>query len=401
MSKARFPPLSDRKIVNCRPCRITLRTRVGEVEVEAFYGQDPTTGRNLCPMRERWNLGPRQTMSPVLVEQRLCFTATMTGSYEAAAQVAGQWGVEADDATIHQHVQRVGGRAETARIERVERALSPQTRCEVIAEAQADLPKEKFSLVIMMDGWMGRERGPDWGLKPPEKEGSRVEWHEMKSAIIFRLDQRAGTQTDRRVILEKFYEVYQGEPFEFGRRVYAQALRRGLNQAQRVYVVADGGAWIWNIVDDRFEHAIGVLDFYHASEHLWAVARQLYPDDEVAARKWVGPVLHDLKHGGEEKVLRKLENILSRCVRREKQCAGELGKELNYLKNHREHLHDEKVEKQGRPKGSGAMESTCSQFQNRFKRTGQFWTRPGMDQLLALELARRNGDWEELWLMAA
>ena len=43
------------------------------------------------------------------------------------------------------------------------------------------------------------------------------------------------------------------------------------------------------------------------------------------------------------------------------------------------------------------MESTCSQFQDRFKRTGQFWTLPGEEHLMALELARRNEDWDEIW----
>ena len=60
-------------------------------------------------------------------------------------------------------------------------------------------------------------------------------------------------------------------------------------------------------------------------------------------------------------------------------------------------LHYAKVREQDCPIGSGAMESTCAQFQNRFKRTGQFWTPHGQGHLLALDLARRNDDWDELW----
>jgi hypothetical protein len=325
----------------------------------------------------------------------------MTGSYEAAAQVAEEWGTPVDDATIHLHVQQAGERAEAMHTEQVERALSPATRCEVVAQAREDLAGKEFSLVVMMDGWMGRERGPDWGLKPPERQGSRVEWHEMKSAIVFRLEERAATQSGRRVILEKYYEAYRGDPFEFGRRVYAQALRRGLNQARRVYVVADGGAWIWNIVEDRFEQAVGVLDFYHASQHLWAVARELHGEDESAARKWVSPLLRQLKHGAEGQVVKKLENLLRRCVGQAEPRVASMEREVNYFQNHREHLHYQSVEAQGCPKGSGAMESTCAQFQGRFKRTGQFWTPPGKARLMALELARRNGDWDDIWLKAA
>jgi hypothetical protein len=73
-----------------------------------------------------------------------------------------------------------------------------------------------------------------------------------------------------------------------GGRVQAEARRRGLGQAPRVYVVADGGVWIWNLVTDRFAAATGVLDFYHASQHLWAVAHSLHPENAAAAQAWVG-----------------------------------------------------------------------------------------------------------------
>jgi hypothetical protein len=44
-------------------------------------------------------------MSPEL-EERLCYTATRAGSYQAAAELADKWGSPVDDATIHRHVQQ-------------------------------------------------------------------------------------------------------------------------------------------------------------------------------------------------------------------------------------------------------------------------------------------------------
>ena len=49
-------------------------------------------------------------MSP-LFEERLCFTATQTGSYEGAARVASKWGSPMDDSTVHAHVGQAGARA--------------------------------------------------------------------------------------------------------------------------------------------------------------------------------------------------------------------------------------------------------------------------------------------------
>ena len=49
------------------------------------------------------------------------------------------------------------------------------------------------------------------------------------------------------------------------------------------------------------------------------------------------------------------------------------------------------------PLGSGAVESTCRQYQGRFKRTGQFWTTAGDEALLCLETLWRNGRWHHLF----
>lgn len=372
-----------------------ITTSVGKVTVKTVYGQDPETGKWLNSMRILWGLEAHQEMSPVL-EEKICFTATQAGSYESAARIAEKWGVEVDDSTIHHHVQQAGARAEAHNEERVDRALDPETRSDVIKKAGKYVPFVPFSLVIMMDGWMVRERGPQWGLKPAEIEADRVEWHEMKSGIIFRVDQRVEDQSGRRMILEKRYVSWRGDPYEFGRRLYAEALRYGLVQAKHVYVVADGAIWIWNIVEDRFSEAVGVLDFYHASQHLWAVARELYEEDDEAAR-WVNSLLHQLNQGEEERVLECLGDLLYLCANMEANSSEIVNREVKYFNNHREHLHYERAEKEGCPKGSGAMESSCSQFQDRFKRTGQFWTRPGENSLMALELARRNDDWDEIW----
>jgi hypothetical protein len=348
------------------------------------------------PMRELWGLSAHQVMTPVL-EERVCFTATQTGSFEKASLVAGKWGSPVDDCTIHHHVSQAGERAQSQAQERVERALDVHTRAEVVAEARAAVGSQPFSLVLMLDGWMLRERGEQWGLKPPEMKAERVAWKEMKSGIVFRLDQRARTQSGRPMVLEKFYVSDRGEPEELGRRLYAEALRRGLNQAQRVYVVADGAVWIWNLVADRFPETVGVLDFYHASQHLWAVAHALYGEETDEARQWAEPLLHQLSHGGEAGVLRTLEDLPALCRDIDQKRRETIQREVAYFQNHKEHIHYDQRDQEGCPKGSGAMESTCSQFQDRFKRTGQFWTRDGEEHLLALELARRNDDWDEIW----
>ena len=40
-------------------------------------------------------------------------------------------------------------------------------------------------------------------------------------------------------------------------------------------MLGDGAAWIWNLKDQRWQRAVEVLDFYHSSEHVWALGRAL------------------------------------------------------------------------------------------------------------------------------
>jgi hypothetical protein len=78
-------------------------------------------------------------------------------------------------------------------------------------------------------------------------------------------------------------------------QLWAEAMRHGLGRANEVLIVADGAAWIWNLAGDRFAGARQRVDFYHVSQHLWAVAHALHPDEEAAAQKWVQPMLDKLK----------------------------------------------------------------------------------------------------------
>ncbi len=58
---------------------------------------------------------------------------------------------------------------------------------------------------------------------------------------------------------------------ELSRRLQWEAQRSGLGRARDVLAVADGAPWIWNKVGDRWPQAHQLLDFYHASQHLWNV----------------------------------------------------------------------------------------------------------------------------------
>jgi len=88
-------------------------------------------------------------------------------------------------------------------------------------------------------------------------------------------------------------------------------------------------------------------------------------------------------------------------IKQLKRRGGAVGKiierERNYFATHAGRMHYQAAARRGWPIGSGAVESACRQKQCRFKRPGQFWTAKGLRHLCALDEARRNNHWDELW----
>ena len=374
---------------------VTLDTCAGAITFRAHYGRHPQTGKWQHPIRLLWGLQPRQRLSPQL-QERVSYTAVETDSYERAAKMATKWGTPLVAATIHKHAQLAGQAAAAQAEARADQLMNAATQAKAIAPLPNGL--EHFCLVVMMDGFMARERGPDWARKPPELKGARVEWHEVKAATIYRVDQVAQKESGRRQIIQKFWVLTptQTPPQQFGRAVHAEAIRRGMGKAQYVFVLADGAVWIWGVIEDRFMHCLKGLDFYHGSTHLWAVAHELFPE-EAQARAWVEPLLHQLKHGQEADVLKLLEGLPAQRQAAGLSLSDLLIREIAYFQTHREHLHYQDLAAKGGPIGTGAMESTCGQVQTRVKHIGQFWKRPGLANMLALKAALQNEDWSALW----
>jgi len=365
--------------VRCQKRKLTLHSSVGTVQIETDYGQVAGGGAWLCPQREQWGLGPHQKMTPALAD-RLCFTVTMTPSYGSAAELVAKWGCPVDDATLHALVQRVGNKAEEQTQARIK--TMPQERHPQRASSQLG--------VLLVDGWQVRHRGLGWGRKKTKQ--NRVEWHEMKMGVYYQAEQVGRKAGGRAQVLEKSVVSTLAGPVELGQRLHWEALRAGLGRARNLEMLGDGAPWIWNLKQERWQEAVEVLDFYHGSEHLWALGRALHSDEQ--AKAWVEPLLHQLRHGREKQVLQKIA-----ALRRPKAAAGDLvQREQNYFAVQKGRMHYRQVAARGWPIGSGAVESACRQRQCRFKRPGQFWTAQGLRSLCALEEARHNQHWEELWL---
>lgn len=376
-------PRTGEELENTRWRAMGLDTVAGKVNLKVHHGYCPEAGW-VCPTRQAWGLKPYERKTPEL-QARLAYTATVTGSYAEAEKLATIWGTPVSDTSIHQCVQQLG---------------PPARKLELPAPAPA--PKEApFDIVLMMDGWLTRQRGPDWGAGPRKKDPERVEWKEIKSAVIYRLEHRAENASGRGLLLEKHVVATPPDtrPLDFGQAVRDEAMRRGLARARTVYLVMDGAVWLWDLAEDRFKTAVKTLDFHHAREHLNTIAEALHGMGTQQAKDWLAGQAQSLRHGEEELVVERLENLLqSRAqAKRPAKTRETIAREVNYFQTHREHLHYEDREKEGAPLGSGAVESLGKQLQRRLRGCGQFWGRPGLENLLKLSVLAKNNDLHHLW----
>jgi hypothetical protein len=182
---------------------------------------------------------------------------------------------------------------------------------------------------------------------------------------------------------------------DFGKRIYLQAWNRGWNRAVKKVVIGDGAEWIWNLANQHFPGTIQIVDLYHARQHLWDLARKLYPNDAPAQKKWLS--LHQkrwLDKGKTEKLVASLRATISTDA----EVLDKLRTEADYFETHAERMRYPKFRKQHLFVGSGVIEAGCKTvIGSRLKQSGMFWTVRGANSILALRCSHLNGTFEDYW----
>lgn len=370
---------------------------VGQLHVNRDYGWCPHCRDWFYPADARWGLQPNAPASPRLQEMAAEAVLKMPCA-QAQTSLPRLGACTLSSSTLHREARRQGERA--LALQKTDQKLTHTPAGVVQLASQSPIPSQPFILIIEVDAWNIRERD-DWGqTKALRKKGMEPQrWHWVYTATIFRLDQRGHTASKRPIITERGYVATRAGLEGFERLVYAEALRRGLGRAVEVLVIADGAAWIWNLVENRFRRATQRVDLYHVKQHLWAVAAELYDQDKAQARQWLRPLFRQLegKSNGAILVLDTLKDLLRTKDQMTPSQREELAKQVGYFTTHAHRMDYVQGKRRKQPLGSGAIESTCRQYQVRFKRAGQFWSLPGDESLLALETLHRNERWQLLF----
>ncbi len=400
--------LASRTTFNCPKCKRslnvvdhnrkrTVESSFGKIRYTRSYGCCTSCHEHFTPADIALGLHGRAPASP-RVQEICALTVLRAPAGQAEEDVRRMTGIKVGASTLHREARRQGDRALKVR-EADERLTQNSKGVAVLAARAPALPKHT-TLVIEVDAWNIRERD-NWG-KTQEllNAGEKTErWHWVYTGTVFRLDQRATTESGRPTIADRGYIATRSGLDGFRQQLYAEALQRGLLAAETVLILADGAIWIWNLATDRFKDAKQRVDLHHVQEHLWNLAAELYGRSTPEAQAWVHPYLQWLekRKDGALDVISSLEQMRMNIEDFSRKKRKMIGKELAYFKTHKDRMDYKTGKALGQPVGSGAIESTCSQYQRRFKLTGQFWTLAGDEAFLALATLHRNGRWSLLF----
>ena len=367
----------------------------GKIEFLRSYGFCTNCFEYGFPADEALGLQEHAPTSP-RVQEICALTVLRSPAGQAESDLHRLTGIKLCASTLHREARRQGERAIKLRDADELLTQTPEGVAELAA--RANVPNKKYTLIIEVDAWNIRERD-NWGqtqlLKKIGNDTKR--WHWVYTGTVFRLDQRGKNISGRPIISERGYVATRKGLESFRRQLYAESLQRGMMKAENILILADGAIWIWNIATDRFKKAKQRVDIYHVREHLWNLAAELHGRGTEDAKKWVRPYIQwlDRRKDGALDVIESLREINPDQYTANQQKV--LAREINYFDTHKNRMDYKSGKIAGEPIGSGAIESTCAQYQRRFKLTGQFWSVAGDEAFLALATLHRNNRWAQLF----
>lgn len=351
-----------------RPQTRFLVTRHGEGLLLRRYYYCQACRHGFCPLDQRLGLDAGGTTTQVRV------WAALLGAHlpfaHAATALEQLTGVRLGASTLERITCTVGhslrkAQQQVAREHQVGRLQQP-----------AHQPRR---LYVGMDGKMVPLRDP-WsrdGL-----QGKLVCRHgECKTGVVY---EAHATPKGDHGIKRRAYLASMEEAARFGYSLAAIAHQEGVHWAKEVVVIGDGAAWIWQLAAKHFPGSLQIVDFFHASEYLWRVARERFGEENPAAKEWVKQRQAELKTDQLPATLREIAAWKPRRADRKQLRKTALG----YFRTNAERMRYGTFLKAGYHIGSGVVEASCKHVVGaRLDQAGMHWRLDTADATVALRAA--------------
>lgn len=340
-----------------------IQTIFGWIKIKRAYYYCSDCGMPLFPYDKASGLGSFNLISALA--DACCLVATDDSFQQVSKKIEHLFGQTVCDDTISNVVHYVGAVG-----------LREQQKLWDNFVKDRQIPQSEYKpqrLYICADG-----------TTVHEKDG----WHEAKVGCIYWENQRFERQ-------QRYLGRFNNSDV-FGNYLWLEACRCGYTEASEVVYIGDGAGWIRTIHDRHFSRAVFIVDWFHASEHVWDCGKVLFGEGTEKTKRWVNQRLRLLWNGWTRKLLndlKKWRNIM---------CGGEKREALEtlyrYISTNEEQMRYDVFRAKGYDIGSGAVEGACKHVVGkRLKQSGMIWTRAGSSAVLALRISWLNGEWNKLW----
>lgn len=236
----------------------------------------------------------------------------------------------------------------------------------------------------------------DGTMIPIRQEG----WKELKVGSVFEValvpsvDDQTKEMVELAHAVNNSYVAHLGGPDIMGEMTWAEAHRRGWEQANDTLAIGDGAPWIWNQVALHFGTSYQLIDWYHAKEHLADAGRLLKGNDTPAFRRWFNSRETQLYQGHAAAIASELNGA---AANQPADKAEKLQREAAYFHVNQHRMNYLEMREDEWTIGSGMVESAGKQFKRRFCGPGMHWSRAGAEHMLPIRCAILSDRFDALW----
>jgi len=222
----------------------------------------------------------------------------------------------------------------------------------------------------------------DGGMILLREEG----WKEVKMCVFSHVNVYASDPSDQDPHPDPEIRMdqhsYQAGLWDADKLAQHQYLEGGRRQvaACRQSSANDGAPWIDRITTTNFEQAIQVIDWQHAEERLWKVAKAAFGEGTPQAKLWAEDFIDKLWHGRTSEVVAALYALDWPHIT----CPDDVAQSPGYFEARQAKMQYDYFRQQGYPIGSGTAESGINTVvHHRMKRQSRGWKRQNAQSMLA------------------
>ncbi|MBD2016138.1 ISKra4 family transposase [Microcoleus sp. FACHB-53] len=320
---------------------------------------------------------PKEKWLPPVLE--LACALGVSSEFPNAHKLFQQWtGIKLTEKTLAIRVEATGNQ-----LLLVEESRLPEQDKESEADSLTPDIERKERIYVGVDGVM---------TPLNQKQG----YKEAKVGVIFWEKHHQKSQGQRGMIRQREYLATLNSRGEFRKKVSQLHEQVVGQQKPETIVIGDGAHWIWEMAQEQFPGSVEILDFFHLSEYVWAVAKEAYPKQESLQKDWVKQQQQFLKKSQWKQVIKSCSQFRSK--RKDLQLA--ITNLERYLTNNQSRIDYQRYLSSGLMIGSGVVESSNRRVvTQRLKQAGMHWSIAGAEGVMALRAAYLSSSnrWSNIW----